>query len=194
MSTTTSIARAVGAVKRLPPRRTLATLAVLGGGVGALLSGGSAQAAAGDLVCTATAQINFTPALTVFNTSAKASASGGLVSCLSPNGRYPNLRSAAITGSGTATSAGGLNPCSLLVTIDLNATAGWSPTGQKSKAIFTVNTDLAAGSATFGGSVSSGPLAGDSVTPVGAVVVPNADCLLNGLKSLTLTPNEAVFG
>jgi hypothetical protein len=172
-------------------QRVFVTCAIVAGA----LAGPSAlpaHAATGDLTCTIDFQINFSPALTATNTSAKVSLTAGLVGCMSPNGVFPDLRSATAIGSGSAASGSGGNPCSLLLNIQLKASTTWSPTGQHSKASFTINTNAPAGTVTLRGVVTSGVLAGDSFTPVAIVITPNPDCAVKGLISL-IGENQVIF-
>lgn len=189
---TKGIMRGFRALGISPLERLLATVVILVGAFAGPLGTAPAHAATGDLVCTTNIQINFTPPLTATNTTAQASATAGLVLCSSPNGSYPDLASATATSSGTATSAGGF-PCSLLLTMELKFSATWSPTGQQSEGTFTINTDPSGGTVTFSGVVTNGVLAGDSVTLVG-LVLPNADCAVKGLSSLTLAPSLVIAG
>ena len=143
-----------------------------------------AQAATADLTCTFAGRANFAPALTATNTKANASITFGLVNCLSPDGMHPDLKSAIFTGSGTATAAPGINPCSLLLTIVATGPLIWSPTGEHSTFSGTFNTSLSAGPIAITAEVTKGVLAGDT-GPIIALPLPNADCLVNGLTSLT---------
>jgi hypothetical protein len=58
------------------------------------------------------------------------------------------------------------------------------PGGQRSELRATVNSNPLAGPLGFNGVVTSGLLAGEKVTALGPFL-PNADCLLNGLTSIT---------
>ena len=144
---------------------------------------GPAYAESGDLTCAAAGQMNFSPALTATNTSAKVSQSAAAFNCTSPNGRYPDLKSASAPLTGSATSAPGVNPCNTLVTIQEKGVVTWSPTGQRSTVDLLMNLNPSAGSVTVTFTVTGGVLAGDSVTFVGTLA-PNADCAVNGLASL----------
>lgn len=174
-------------------RQLVVLASIIAGATAAPLDVPMAAAATGDLVCTTNAQLNFSPPLTPANTTAQVSATSGFVNCTSLNGAYTYLKSATAIASGTATSAGGLNPCSLLLSVDLpTARAHWSPNGQVSTLTVVVNTNPSAGAIALGGKVTGGPLKGDSLAAYGAAV-PNADCALNGLSSLALPLTVATF-
>ena len=170
-------------------QRIVAILAIVAGALIVPFSIAPALATTGDLTCTAVFQINFSPALTVANTTSKASAVVGLSNCVSLNGRFSGLKAATMTGSGPATSGLGA-PCSLLVTIPFKFHIDWS-NGQHSDLSATVNSNPLAGSIGFNGVVTGGVLSGDNVNALGPVV-PNVDCLLNGLTSL-IGANQKVF-
>ena len=167
---------------------TLAVAAALA----APLNNAPAQAAAGDLLCVFAAQANFTPPLTATNHSARASATLGLVGCMSPNGMYSDLKSATWTASGTATAAPGPNPCSLLLRLVVTGPAIWSPTGEQSTFTGTFNTNLSAGPIKIGVDVTKGVLAGET-GPAVPVPIPNLECAINGLTSLTAFPGLIFF-
>ena len=169
--------------------RVLLILAVTAGALLVPLRVAPAQAAVGDLTCTAVWQIDFSPALTTSHTTSNASMVVGLSNCMSLNGHYSKLKAGTITGSGPAQSLGGL-PCSLVLTIQFKLHINWTD-GQQSELNATVNSDPSAGTLGFNGRVTGGVLAGDSVTALGPFV-PNADCLLNGLTSLVGT-NQKLF-
>ena len=170
--------------------RGVMAAALLTGALAASVSAAPAEAAVGDLTCTAVYQIDFRPALTPFNTKSQATIVLGLSNCLSLNGRYTSLRAATSTGAGTATSVG-LVPCSLVITIPFQFQINWS-NGDQSTMSALVNDNPFTGQLGFNGSVTSGPLAGDKVFAIGPFL-PNADCLLHGLTSLVGT-NQKVFG
>ncbi|HWD71359.1 MAG TPA: hypothetical protein VG779_02425 [Actinomycetota bacterium] len=153
---------------------------------------GPAQAATGDLACTFAAQVNFTPALTPTNTTAKASVTAGLINCISLNGMHSDLKSATWTVSGIATAAPAPNPCSLLLTIAATGPFIWSPTGEQSPSTATLNTNLSAGPITIRVDATKGVLAGDTGTVV-ALPLPNVDCAVNGLTSLTAIVGVLLF-
>jgi hypothetical protein len=144
---------------------------------------GTAQAAVGDSTCTATIRISFAPPLTAGNTTANVSLAANLSSCTSVNGAFSRLNSGTVTATGTATSQG-LSPCNLLLTIHARATFTWN-TGETSRGDVTISTDpLHGGVGTAIVQVTSGPLVGDTGTHV-AAIIPNVDCLLAGLRTLT---------
>jgi len=162
---------------------------LLAGALVGPLAAAPAEAAVGDLTCTAVYQIDFHPALTPVHTTSQATIVLGLSNCLSLNGRYSSIRAATSTGAGTATSVG-LVPCSLVVTIPFTFTINWS-NGQQGTMSALVNDNPFTGQLGFNGTVTSGPLSGDKVFAIGPFV-PNADCLLRGLTSLVGT-NQKVF-
>jgi hypothetical protein len=147
------------------------------------------QAAVGDLTCTALFQMNFRPALKGATTASNSSIEVGLSNCLSLNGRYSDLSSGLMTGSGPATSLPGI-PCSLVLTVNYKLKVDWS-NGQTSKVDAEVNSNPLDGTIGFKGVVTGGPLTGDKIYAAGPVV-PNADCLLRGLTSL-VGVNQKLF-
>jgi hypothetical protein len=143
-----------------------------------------AHAATGDLTCIGNFQFNFTPPLTATTTTAEADVGGGLVDCVSPNGRYSRLKSGVRTGTGTATRELEVAPCTPVMTITEGAVLTWN-TGEKSRFRITVNTDPATGRLTITASVTSGPLAGDTANAYPIVLHTNPDCAVNRLTQLT---------
>ena len=179
------------APKTLPTqsRHLLLILCLTAGALVAPLSVAPAQAATGDLTCTAIWQIDFSPALTASQTTSNASMVVGLSNCVSLNGAFRNLKAGTMTGSGPAQSLGVVN-CDPLLTIELSLQISWTD-GQQSKLTATVNSNPLAGTVGFNGLVNGGVLKGDSVFAAGPFV-PNADCLLKGLSSIEGT-NQKVF-
>jgi len=169
---------------------TLATLALVGGALALAFSVPTAPAATGDLVCTVAGQFEFSPPLTATNHTAALTETASVFACNSPNGQHSDIKSGLAEGTGTATSAAGLNPCSALLTIDINVKVRWEPNAGQSRAVFHINTNPS-GPVTITGTVTSGVLKGDSVTFIGALV-PNADCALNGLSSLTFEGEDVI--
>jgi hypothetical protein len=142
----------------------------------------SADAVVGDLVCFVNFQLNFDPPLTATNPDADVEGDAALVGCESPNGNYPSLASATVDASGDAVSLGGV-PCNLLLTASGSGRFMWN-TGQVSHFDWVVNTNPLAGTVTLSAEITSGPLAGDTVTAVPVLASPNPDCALSGLSYL----------
>ncbi|MEW2581654.1 hypothetical protein [Streptomyces syringium] len=175
-------------------RRTARSTVALAGAVtlagAALMSAGPAQAAVGDLTCTASAMGTFTPPLSPSNTTSTVNVTGTLTNCVSVNGNFSHLQSATAEASGSATASGPFAlQCPALLTLNMKGTFTWQ-NGQKSKFTGTFNTDITNGTATFSGTITSGPMKGDAIS-VAPTVSPNADCATAGLKSLT-APVSAV--
>jgi hypothetical protein len=142
-----------------------------------------AQAAPGDLVCPASFQANFTPALSATSTHAAVSVQVFDIGCASASGAYAQLRSGVWEASGTAAAAEGANPCGLQLSLVASGRIVWSPTGEQSAFDLVINLDAGAGDPAASVVITAGVLAGDTVTGVGPLV-PNADCAANGLSSL----------
>lgn len=150
--------------------------------------------AGGDLTCTASAEANFDEALSSSNTTANVDITGRLTNCESPNGKFTAIKSGKLTASGTATSRGGLNPCSLILTLTGTGTFDWDPTGSGSSSVeFSLNTNPGVSEPVLNFSITGGPLEGDSALPVIPVITPNTDCLFNGLKSLKFPLTVVTF-
>jgi hypothetical protein len=96
-----------------------------------------------------------------------------------------------VTGSGEAESLSGV-PCALLLTIEGDGRIEWN-TGQVSRFDFLLNSNPLNGTLAFGATITSGPLDGDTVTPVPAEANPNLDCALAGLTQLTSVATIASF-
>jgi hypothetical protein len=172
------------------PRLARTTLVLLLGITTGMASPPPATADLGDLICTAAAQLNFTPPLDGA-TSADAELTATFTNCISLNG-YTTLQSATITGNAEAVAVSG-TPCALVLTVEGQATADWSPATQNSTLDFTFDTNPLDGTAGITVDVTSGPLAGDTMTPVLLEINPNLDCATAGLKSLTSVAFLAVF-
>jgi len=179
--------------RRTPSTSTTRSLLIATTIAVALAHISGAQAATGDLTCEGSGQLNLSPALTATNHNAIVSLTAGLVNCTSVNGRYPQLRSDAAIGTGTATSAPGVNPCGLLVSLATSDRVTWSPTGEHSTSTALLNTDPSNGTVAISSHFTGGVLAGDSGTFV-ATATPNLDCALNGLTSLTLNAGQVLIG
>lgn len=172
-------------------QRLVVTLAIAAGVVGPF-SAAPAQAATGDLTCPFAGQVNFTPALTATNTTAKASLRIAVFNCISLNGTHSDLTSATWTASGTVTAAPGLNPCSLLLKFVVTGPVIWSPADEQSTFTGTFNTNPSAGPITIKADVTKGVLAGDTASAA-LLPIPNVDCLVNGLSGLTAVTGLVFF-
>ncbi|MFI7004545.1 hypothetical protein [Nocardia sp. NPDC050175] len=151
----------------------------------AVLPAAPAQAADGDLSCSATFKLTLDPPLRAGG-GAKVSVSGDLSNCASRNGQHADLRSGKLTGTGSATAtAGGFNPCGLLVTAKGNGTIGWV-SGSDSSFGWRIDPDPFTGLA-FSANVTGGQLKGDAITVSARDAQPNAGCRTNGLSTLTVT-------
>lgn len=142
------------------------------------------------LTCNINFQLNFSPPLTLTNTTADATVSAGFVNCISPNGEHDDLLSGAVTGSGTAESLAGV-PCSLLLTVEGTADLTWN-TGATSEIEFLANTNPLNGLVTLNGEVTGGELEGTTGLAVPVLANPNLDCLF-GLTNLTSALTQVVF-
>jgi hypothetical protein len=181
-------------LSKLHVPRVFGILAIVAGTLASPLGVAPAHAATGDLVCLASGTVTFNPALTLTNTTSNVTASTLLKNCASPNGMHTDLKNAIAASSGSATSAGGINPCSLLLDVKATGAFTWQPSGQKSNFEDAVVTNPSDGTIHINGRVTSGPLNGDPVTIAPIVGHPNLDCAVNGLKSLTFEAAVVVFG
>src|SRR5215467_6201878 len=121
------ISRGSNALSRLRVSRIVAMLSIVAGALVSPLAVAPAHARAGDITCLASAGVVFSPPLTAANTTAKVSFDNArLTSCTSTNGI--DLTSGTATARGTATIGEGVDPCSLLLTIDFTADIHWTPT------------------------------------------------------------------
>ena len=134
-----------------------------------------------DLVCVASAQFNFSPALN-FNTS-EATGLGLASSCTSPSGRYPRLKSAVIFGT-TPLVARGCSPAPMTIVGD-GSSALWSD-GSKGKIDLDVSSDPLSGALGINAKIVEGPITGGKISFVPGVVSQRGLCLLGGVRSLTL--------
>jgi hypothetical protein len=154
-----------------------------------------ASAAVGDLTCTATAQANFSPPLTLAGGTVDVDVTGAFTNCLSLNGNYAAINSGTFTGKGVATAPPGV-PCSLLITITGSVTVDWSPPPvQDSKLDFAIDINPLDGTVELTGGFTQGTLAGDSVAPVPSEFNPNPDCAITGdLEYVATSLFVAVIG
>jgi hypothetical protein len=154
-----------------------------------------ASAAVGDLTCTATAQANFSPPLTLAGGTVDVDITGAFTNCLSPNGNYTALDSGTFTGKGVASAPPGV-PCSLLITISGSVTVDWSPPPvQHSKIDFAIDINPLDGTVELTGGFTQGTLAGDSFAPLPSEFNPNPDCAITGnLEYIATSLFVAVIG
>jgi hypothetical protein len=134
-----------------------------------------------DLNCFASAQFNFTPPLN-FNT-VHASEQGLFSSCVSPNGRYPRIKSGVIFASDVV--ASGCWPAPFRLS-GPNSKIFWSD-GSSSTFSLAVSTDPTSGNLGLNGYVTDGPLAGGHAVAVPIVVAQRGVCLLGGVSSMSVT-------
>ncbi|WP_107656013.1 hypothetical protein [Nocardia suismassiliense] len=144
-----------------------------------------AQAAEGDLSCSATIEFTFDPALRA-NGSSKVTISGDFTACSSPNGKHADLGSGRLQGTGSATAtAGGFNPCRLLISVQGDGTIGWAPGGTSTfdweitHVPFTGGIELSA-------NVTGGELNGDAITLSEHSATSNPGCDTEGLSTLSV--------
>lgn len=169
------------ALSRLHVPRMLAAFAIVAGTLASPLTVAPAHAAVGDLTCAVTAQATFSPSLKPGVVNANVSVTGNLTGC-TLNGIV--LPSGQLTGSGTASSTGGVGQCGLLLTAQFpTVLVTWS-TGQTSNLTFTASTSPP--NLSLSGTVTSGELNVDSVSAA-LVAVPNLLCVFTGLSSATIT-------
>jgi hypothetical protein len=150
-----------------------------------------AHAATPDLTC------SFNSAYLLFGSPLQAGGqanvygTGALSGCTSSDG-YGSLAGGPVEFLGTATAAPGVDPCSLVLDIQGTAYVNWSG-GGTSVLDVTVSTNPADPPLGIGVKVTSGPLDGDTASVV-PVLVPNLDCPLVGLDSLTAPAFLISFG
>ncbi|MBP2472753.1 hypothetical protein JOF53_001625 [Crossiella equi] len=144
-----------------------------------------AQAALGDLTCALdAAYLTFTPPLKA-GQSSTITGYANLTGCLSLTG-YSRLTRATIEATGTVTAAPGVNPCGLILDMPLTGQVAWN-TGETSDITALLSTQLSQLPVLVGIEVTSGPLAGDTANnTIVPAPVPNLDCLVNGLQTLTV--------
>ncbi|MCC3768377.1 hypothetical protein [Streptomyces sp. UNOC14_S4] len=162
-------------------------------GAGLVLPAAPAQAATGDLSCAVTGSVTFSPALTPTRTSTKGNGTGKLSNCISGNGNFSRLQSAdiAVSGPATADPSGFAGQCPALINLKVTGTFSWQD-GEKSGVSFTLSDDIAAGKASITGTVTKGPLKGDTVTAAPVFTV-NTDCATAGLSVLTAQSGAVEF-
>jgi hypothetical protein len=100
------------------------------------------------------------------------------------------LSSATAKGTGEATSSPIV--CNLLLTIKGVGSLVWN-TDEVSEFDYTVNTNPPNGPITLSAFITSGRLAGDTITAVPLSAHPNPDCALNGLSRLTSEASLVTF-
>ncbi|WP_405164087.1 hypothetical protein OG203_02920 [Nocardia sp. NBC_01499] len=151
----------------------------------AVLPAAPAQAADGDLSCSATFNLTLDPPLRAGG-GANVSISGDLSDCTSSNGQHAALAAGKLKATGAATAtAGGFNPCGLLVTAKGNGTLAWVSGGNSSFA-WRISPDPITGLA-FSANVTDGQLNGDAITVSPKSAQPNAGCRTSGLSTLAVT-------
>jgi hypothetical protein len=144
----------------------------------------AAHADVGDLTCALNAAyLTFDPPLQAGGTST-VHGYANLTGCLSLTG-HGDLARATIEAAGTVTAAPGVNPCSLIVRIPVSGEVTWND-GTTSDLDAALSTDPAQPPLGIQIMLGSGHLAGDSALAVVPVPVPNLDCPLVGLETLTV--------
>ncbi|TDV53940.1 hypothetical protein [Actinophytocola oryzae] len=145
----------------------------------------TAQAALGDLTCALNAAyLTFTPPLKA-GQSSSVNGYANLTGCVSLTS-YGRLTRATIAASGTVTAAPGINPCGLILDMPLTGQVTWD-TGETSDINVLLSTQLSSLPVLVGIDVTSGPLVGDSANnTVVPAPVPNLDCAIVGLQTLTV--------
>jgi hypothetical protein len=142
-----------------------------------------ARAATPDLTCTfGSGSLSFNEPLQAGG-GAYFTGSANLSGCHSSDG-YSDLTQGPVSIYGTAYAAPGTNPCSVILNMQLTAWISWSD-GQYTEFTATFSTNPADPPLGLGVKVILGPLAGDTAFAI-PVVLPNLDCLLVGLDSLTV--------
>jgi len=157
----------------------------------ALLGAAPAHAATPDLTCTfGSAYLSLDSPLQA-GQSAYFQGYANLTGCTSSDG-YSNLTQAPVAFSGIATAAPGTNPCALI--LDLKFTGGiYWPDGEITGLAGSLSTNPADPPLGLSLKPTSGPLAGDTAAAL-PVVVPNLNCLLAGLNSLSAPLFIVSFG
>ncbi|MFI0406293.1 hypothetical protein [Actinomadura sp. 3N508] len=176
----------MAACARTPSRTILGALALAASGLVAAPAP-AAHAQDVDLVCTATFQFNFTPALD-FNT-VDADGNATIVSCQSPNGSRPELLSGQVNGTPGAVAEG----CAPLpLQIGGEAAIEWN-TGGTSELTFEISTDPTSGDLGLSAQVDGGVMAGDTITAVPVIVSQDGLCGLGGVRSFTANAAVVTF-
>jgi len=148
----------------------------------AALGAAPAHAATPDLTCSfGSAYLTFGAPLQAGQTTDFAGYAN-VTGCTSGDG-YSNLTGGPAEFFGTVTAAPGINPCSVILDLKFTGDIYW-PNGQTTALAGTFSTNPADQPLGIGVKVTSGPLAGDTASAL-PVVVPNLDCLLVGLSSLS---------
>ncbi|MEG8184692.1 hypothetical protein GZH49_40415 [Nocardia terpenica] len=152
-----------------------------------------------DMQCQAQFQVNFDHPLFGGELGVGTTASAGLVSCMSPDGKYTNILSGTVEDSvGTVDVAPGPNPCALVLTVTAkNALVTWLTSGggtTTGRFDYTLNTN-SANPAPLGVTAKfvSGVPTPDTSHVVSLVTSPNPDCAINGLKWIQSDLTEDVF-
>jgi hypothetical protein len=149
----------------------------------ATVGASQARAATPDLTCTfGSGYLSFNEPLQAGG-GAYFTGSANLSGCHSSDG-YSDLTQGPVSIYGTAYAAPGTNPCSVILDIQLTAWISWSD-GQSTELNATISTNPADPPLGLGVKVTQGPLSGDTASAL-PVVLPNLDCLLVGLDSLSV--------
>lgn len=178
----TADVRSPRALGRLGFGQSLAAMVVLCSGWVAAGPAGRADSAllpSVDLVCTASAQINFSPPLN--NDTVSGSVGGYIQSCTSPDGRAAQIRSGAAVAPDTP--ASGCSPLGL--TVGGNGTISWS-NGTTSDFTIEVSTHLSKPPLGFGVILTGGTLAGDRVIAVPLLIDQDGLCGFGGVRDFGL--------
>ncbi len=144
-----------------------------------------AQAASGDLSCSAALSLTFQPAL-VAGGKSTTTITGTASGCTSSNGQHTDLTAGTLSGSGSATGSGSIFfPCGVSPTASGTATVSW-----KKGTTSTVAWKVAGGS--FTASVTDGELKGDKLT-ASLDGLPQASCGTNGGLATVAVNATAAF-
>ncbi|MFI5776208.1 hypothetical protein [Nocardia sp. NPDC051570] len=156
--------------------RTLALLAAAAPLGAALIGLAPAQAASGDLSCSASLSLAFQPAL-VAGGQSTATITGTTSNCTSSNGQHTDLTSGTVSGSGAGTGASSfLFPCGVQPSGNGTATITWS-----SGATSTIGWQTSGTS--FSATVTAGQLQGDAL-----------QASVNGAPQATCAPDGGMAG
>ncbi|WP_370422234.1 hypothetical protein AB8O64_28780 [Streptomyces sp. QH1-20] len=148
----------------------------------------------GDLIGMAGFRLAFAPALEPGG-KAGVSATARLNGCISPNGRYSDLRSGRIEATGKAEAHPvGSRPFGTLRSASGSGTIVWCPVSVKSRIFWSVSVSPVKGEIAFSATITGGELNGDIVMagPVLARVRTGKGDV--GLEELTTDLAVVVFG
>ena len=160
-------------------------------GLCAAVIGTPAKAAVGDLSCTVSATATFNPPLRPGG-STTVTGHALLQNCVSPSGRFPNIKSGVYYAPALqGTAAPGVDPCGMLLTLRGAVEIDWN-TGQVSHGDGVLNTNPLNGTTLLGRITYDGPhnkndpFYDDVATVVPAAATVNPDCADAGIKLLTV--------